>query len=146
MVGCNIRTEAPVLNARIRKCVEEDGLEVGLIGYPVEHNYAYAHLGTSTQTLKEIADGTHPVCEKLRTAKFPMIITSSNVLAREDGEAVLNNLKHIAENTNVVNQQEGWNGLNILHTEASKPGACDLGIPQYKGKDSMKNIKVVYLL
>jgi len=63
-----------------------------------------------------------------------MIITTSNVLAREDGEAILNNLKHISENTNVVNQQEGWNGLNILHTEASKVGACDLGIPQYTGK------------
>lgn len=146
MVGCNIRTEAPVLNARIRKWVDEHGLEVGLIGYPVEHNYKYDHLGTTTHTLKEIADGTHPVCEKLRNAKLPMIITTSNVLAREDGEAILNNLKHISENTNVVNQQEGWNGLNILHTEASKAGACDLGIPQYTGKSSMKGVKVVYLL
>jgi len=52
-----------------------------------------------------------------------MIVVSSSVLAREDGEAILNNLKHIAETTNVINEEEGWNGLNILHNEASKAGA-----------------------
>lgn len=75
-----------------------------------------------------------------------MIIVSSNVLSRDDGEAILNNLKKIAQNTNVINEEEAWNGLNILHNEISKVGACDLGIQQYKGKESLEDVKLLYLL
>lgn len=146
LVGCNPKSEAAVLNARIRQAVEEGDLEVGLIGYPAEFNYDYSHIGTTTNSLKEIADGKHPIYKKLKEAKLPMIITSSHVLSRDDGEAVWNNLKKIAEETNVINNKEAWNGLNILHNEASKVGACDLGIQQYRGKDSMKGVKLVYLL
>lgn len=117
-----------------------------MIGYPPELNYHYDHIGNSTNTLKEIAEGNHPISEKLRQAKLPMIITSSHVLARDDGEAILNNLKKIAEDTNVINNEEAWNGLNIFHNDISKVGACDLGIQQYSGKESMKDIKLVYLL
>jgi NADH dehydrogenase/NADH:ubiquinone oxidoreductase subunit G len=95
LIGCNPRTEAPVLNARIRPQVDDHGLEVGLIGYGADLNYDYDHIGTSTNTLKEIAEGTHPVAQKLREANLPMIIVSSSVLSRKDGDAVLNNLKDI---------------------------------------------------
>lgn len=146
MVGCNPKTEAPVLNARIRPLVEDQGLEVGVIGYSSEFRYKYDHIGTSTNALKEIAEGNHPVADKLKEAKLPMIIVSGHVLSREDGEAVLNNLKQIAQDTNVINVDEAWNGLNILHNEISKVGACDLGIQQYSGSDNMKGVKLVYLL
>ena len=74
-----------------------------------------------------------------------MVIVSSNALARDDGEAILNNLKQLAIGTPVVDSDNNWNGLNILHNEASAAGACDLGIQQYSGK-SMEDAKIVYLL
>lgn len=145
-VGCNPRTEAPVLNARIRQCVDDHGLEVGMIGYPSELQYNYDHIGMSPNTLSDIVSGQHPIADKLRSAKLPMIIVSSHVLSREDGQAVFNNLKQLAEDTNVINKELSWNGLNVLHNEASKVGAMDLGIQQYQGKDAIKNAKLVYLL
>jgi NADH dehydrogenase (ubiquinone) Fe-S protein 1 len=75
-----------------------------------------------------------------------MIITSSHTLSRHDGDAVYNHLKQIAKDTNVVNEEASWNGLNILHNEASKVGAMDLGIQQYQGNDNIRNAKIVYLL
>jgi NADH dehydrogenase (ubiquinone) Fe-S protein 1 len=145
-VGCNPRTESPVLNARIRKLVEEEGLEVAVLGYPPDLNYDYDHVGNSTHTLDEIAHGNHPISDKLLESEMPMIIVSSHALSRDDGEGILNNLKVLAENTPVVNKEEKWNGLNILHNEASRVGAWDLGIPQYTGKESLKDAKIVYLL
>lgn len=63
LVGCNPREEAPVLNARIRKSVIYNGLDVAVLGFPSDLTYDYDHIGTTPNTLKQIADGTHPFCE-----------------------------------------------------------------------------------
>ena len=60
LIGTNPKTENPVLNARIRKAVSINGLEVAVIGPASNLTYNYTHLGNSLQTLKELADGTHP--------------------------------------------------------------------------------------
>ena len=146
LVGTNPRTEAPLLCSRIRKRVDEHGLEVGIIGYPANLKLRYNHVGNTTDTLKEIAEGNHPVSQKLREAKLPMIIVSSHALARDDGEAIMNNLKIISENTNVINHEEKWNGLNVLHNDVGRVGALDLGIQPYSGKENIKEAKLVYLL
>ena len=65
MVGTNPKTECPVLNARIRKAVSVNGLDVAVIGPANNITYNYSHLGNSLQTLQEIADGTHPFCERI---------------------------------------------------------------------------------
>ena len=117
-----------------------------MIGYAPELNYEYEHYGTSPKILEEILSGDHPVYEKLCEAELPMIITSSHVLSREDGDGVYNTLKMIAEKTNVFDADNSWNGLNILHNEASRVGLMDLGVQQYQGNDSIKNAKLIYLL
>lgn len=60
MVGCNPRLEAPVLNARIRKAVNLNGLQIGIIGSANNLGYDYTHLGNSPKTLEELAEGKHP--------------------------------------------------------------------------------------
>ena len=146
LVGCNPRNEAPVLGARIRQMVDNEDLEVGVVGYPANLKHKYEHYGNTTDTLKAIAEGNHPVSDKLKNASLPMIIVSGYAVGREDGEAIMNNLKTIAENTNVVNEAEAWNGLNILHNETGRLNALELGIQTYQGKDSLKDAKLVYLL
>lgn len=48
LVGSNPRVHAPVLNARIRKFCDINGLEVALIGSAPNLGYNYTHLGNST--------------------------------------------------------------------------------------------------
>ena len=142
--GSNPKTECPVLNARIRKAVSVNGLDVAVIGPANNITYNYSHLGNSLQTLQEIADGTHPFCERIAQAELPMIMVANDTLSRKDGEAIQNLINEIAAKTNVINEAEGWNGVNILHTEASRVGALDLGIvPQHTMNGAAK---LVFLL
>lgn len=48
LVGTNPKVECPVLNARIRKAVSVNGLEVAVIGPANNLSYNYHHLGSST--------------------------------------------------------------------------------------------------
>jgi NADH dehydrogenase (ubiquinone) Fe-S protein 1 len=145
LVGCNPRNESPVLNARIRKAVGVNGLKVAMIGSAPNLPYNYTHLGNTPQTLKDLADGTHPFSAELAKADLPMIILSSTALERTDGEGILNYIYKLGETTNVINKKEKWNGINILHSEASRVGALDLGIVPRNELKSGK-AKVVYLL
>ena len=114
-IGSNPKTENPVLNARIRKAVNVNGLDVAVIGPANNLTYNYSHLGNSINTLKEIADGTHPFCERLAQAELPMIVVGDDTLARRDGKAIQNLINDLASKTNLINEEEGWNGVNILH-------------------------------
>lgn len=51
LVGSNPKTENPVLNARIRKSVNVNGLDVAVIGPANNLTYNYNHLGNSLKTL-----------------------------------------------------------------------------------------------
>ena len=65
LVGANPRVEAPVLNARIRKAVGINGLEVAIIGSATNNGYDYVHLGNSPYTLKDLAEGNHPYFQRI---------------------------------------------------------------------------------
>lgn len=144
LVGVNPRTESPVLNARILKATKETGLKVALIGPSYDLGYEYIHLGSSTKTLLEIAEGRHPLCARITNSEFPMIMTGSRTLERADGKAILSSLSTIAANSPVVNEKEGWNGFNILHKDGARVGALDVGIGNNYNPDLSP--KFVFLL
>jgi len=103
LVGTNPKTECPVLNARIRKAVMVNGLEVAVIGAANNLQLNYRHLGNSAKTLKDLADGTHPYSAKLAKANLPMVIVGSETLARSDGGAIMNLVNELAAKTNIHN-------------------------------------------
>lgn len=80
IVGCNPKIENPVLNARIRKAKEINGLEVAVIGSAANLAYEYVHLGNSVATLEELAKGEHPYLEKMKKAELPMVLISADTL------------------------------------------------------------------
>lgn len=88
LVGTNPKTENPVLNARIRKAVNVNGLEVAVIGPANNLTYNYTHLGNSLQTLQELADGTHPYSDRLAEAELPMIVVGGETLTRTDSKSI----------------------------------------------------------
>jgi len=100
-------------------------------------------LGNSLKTLQELADGTHPYSEKLAKAHLPMVLVGADTLTRSDGKTITNLINELAKNSKIYNPEENWNGINVLHTEASRVGALDLGISP---KRSVNNPKVVFLL
>jgi NADH-quinone oxidoreductase subunit G len=152
IVGSNPRSEAPLVNARIRKRFLRGGLKIGLIGQPVDLSYDYEHLGDSPSALETLAHGGG-FADTLKAAKNPMIILGMGALTREDGSAVLGAARRAAADLGML--RDDWNGFNVLHTAASRVGALDLGfLPGEGGKDltgilagaGKGEIDLVYLL
>jgi len=73
-----------------------------------------------------------------------MIMVGSETLTRSDGGSIMNLINELAEKTNVRNEEECWNGVNVLHNEASRVGALDLGITPQRAKEGQT--KVVFML
>ncbi len=141
LIGTNPRWEASLVNTRIRKRFVRGGVSIGAVGPHVDLTYDVDWLGAGPQTLSEIADGTHAFAKVLRGAKRPMLIVGMGALTREDGAAVLAAAAHIARDMGLAvaasgEQEEGWNGFNVLHTAAARVAGLDLGfMPGPKGRD-----------
>ncbi len=150
IIGSNPRTEAPILNARIRKRYLKGGLQVGVIGPQVELTYKAKNLGNDAGILAQIASGAHEFAGVLKNAKAPMLIVGQGALARADGAAILAAAKQVADACGLI--KDGWNGFNVLHTAAARVGGLDLGFVGTKDVRGILDaagkgeIEVVYLL
>ena len=129
LIGTNPRREAPVLNARIRKRWRQGNVVVGVIGEQADLTYPYTYLGAGPDSLAQFV--AHPPAKKER----PMFIIGQGALNRADGGAILGMAAKAAASLGVI--KDGWNGFNILHTEASLVGALDIGfVPGEGGLDT----------
>jgi NADH-quinone oxidoreductase subunit G len=144
LIGSNPRREAPVLNARIRKRYLKGNVLLGVVGEKADLTYPYNYLGAGPQSLAQFTD--HAPAKKER----PMFIIGQGALNRPDGAALLAMAAKAAGSLGVM--KDGWNGFNILHTEASLVGALDIGfVPGEGGMDTgamlaPKALDVLFLL
>jgi NADH-quinone oxidoreductase subunit G len=143
LVGTNPRHEAALVNARIRKTWLAKRIKIGVIGQQVDLNYPTKFLGAGPETLAELANGKGVFAEVLSKAQNPMIIVGQGALSRDDGMEIQALARAVAVKFNMV--KDGWNGFNVLHTQASRVGALELG---FVGGDLDKMLKgdVLYLL
>jgi NADH-quinone oxidoreductase subunit G len=160
IIGANLRWEAPVLNARIRKTWLASGIKIANVGVAYDLTYPVQQLGETATVLEQIASGAHPFAKILKDAKRPMLIVGPGVVARPDGAAILKLAAKIAGDTGMIGpagkpSEGGWNGFNVLHTAASRVAGLDLGfLPGKGGRDvagildgaSKGEIDFVYLL
>ena len=125
LVGTNPRHEAPLINTRIRKTWVKGGLEIGLIGEPVDLTYDYAHVGVSAADVATFANAKSGFAKTFKAAKNPVIIVGASALRGEAGQALMEALGQLAKAANVV--REDHNGFNILHGAASRVAGLDMG-------------------
>jgi len=152
LVGTNPRLEATILNARIRKAYVKNNTRIYSIGNPGDLTYPYEVIGSNTNTIKEILSGTHQISDELKKSKKPIIILGESALLGKMGQYIFESLKTFLLNNNLI--RENWNSLNVLHQQASKVGALDLGVYSINEKenfiffDKLENdqFKFIYLL
>ena len=134
IIGALPRREAAVLNARIRGRYRETGLPIGYIGEAGhDHRFPVEHIGAGASSFAALGD--HSFFETLRGAERPLVIVGAGAVARADGQAVLSHAAGILRS--LGNVAEGWNGLGVLHTAASRVGGLDLGfVPGEGGHDA----------
>lgn len=134
IVGANPRTEAAVLNARIRKTWLHNDTKVGLIGEAVDLTYDYEHVGTSAADLAALKKKRSGFIKTLKDAERPMIILGAGATTGADGAQVLRAAGELAAAVGAV--KDGWNGFSVLHTAASRVAGLDLGfVPGEGGHD-----------
>ena len=134
IVGANPRTEAAVLNARIRKTWLNNDAKIGLIGEAVDLTYPYEHVGTSAADLAGFKKKRSGFIKTLKDAKRPLILLGAGALSRADGAQVLRAAGDLAAAVGAVSEE--WNGFSVLHTAASRVAGLDLGfVPGEGGKD-----------
>jgi NADH-quinone oxidoreductase subunit G len=133
IVGADPRSEAPVLNARIRKAWLR-GAKVAMIGAPADLTFDVAHLGTDRSALERVA------AEGLtgEGGGSAVIVLGVGALTGEDGVAVLSTVFRMAE--------EAGAGVLILHDAASRVGAMDVGATCAGGIDEALAGDVIYNL
>ncbi|HEY0053438.1 MAG TPA: NADH-quinone oxidoreductase subunit NuoG, partial [Caulobacteraceae bacterium] len=137
LIGTDPKSEAPLLNARLRRGWMTGKTQVGLIGERTDLTYDYSYLGAGVQSLGKLDKA---FAELLKTAERPAIVVGGGALAREDGGAVLAAIAKLAKTYNVV--REGWNGFNVLHTAASRVAGLDLGfVPGQGGLSAREMVK-----
>ena len=134
IVGANPRTEASLLNVRIRKRWRMAPLAVGLIGEDTDLTYPHTYLGAGPETLADLAAGKQSFHDVLTKAERPLVIVGTGALARPDGAAVLAAAASLAKAVSAVSAE--WNGFGVLHTAAARVGALDIGfVPGQGGLD-----------
>jgi NADH-quinone oxidoreductase subunit G len=135
LIGTNLRTEAPVLNARVRRAWS-NGADVALLGEAVDLTFDYFHLGTDRAALAKLAEDKG-LTEGAETPG--VVVVGQGALNEADGEAVLALAMRIAE--------LGNSKLLILHTAAGRVGAMDVGAVTAGGLDAaLDGAEVIYNL
>ena len=133
LIGSNPRTEAPVLNARIRKAWSE-GANVHLLGPKAELTYDYSYLGSGRSALRKLT--TRGL--KVGKGRSAVVILGVGALTDADGAAVLGHVMQLVSGTNCK--------LLVLHNAASRVGAMDVGANNPQGISDLINYDVIFNL
>ncbi|GGA04193.1 NADH-quinone oxidoreductase [Blastomonas marina] len=123
IVGSNLRTEAALLNVRIRKAVKR-GAKVFVVGPEWETTYPAEFLGDDVSVLGKLPKA---VTDAFKDAERPALILGAGGLAAGAYDSALG----LVETLGLV--KDGWNGFNVVHTAAARMGALMLGFAQDGG-------------
>ncbi|MCY4153550.1 MAG: NADH-quinone oxidoreductase subunit NuoG [Aestuariivita sp.] len=133
LIATNPRTEAPVLNARIRKAWL-NGANVTVVGRSAELTYDYNHFGETRDSLQRLI-GKPP---QGLGASSTLVIVGQSAICDGDGEAVLGSIMAFVE--------QRQSKLLILHTAASRVGAMDVDATTAGGMGAIAGADVLYNL
>ncbi len=134
LIGTNPRTEAPVLNARIRKAWL-NGARVARIGPDDDLTYEVMQMGEGREALSQLAAMDHSD----KHGVPGVMIIGQGALTGADGDKVLA--------TALATAQAAQSKVMILHSAAGRVGGMDLGFATEGGVDAaLEGADVIYAL
>ncbi|XP_059048656.1 NADH-ubiquinone oxidoreductase 75 kDa subunit, mitochondrial isoform X2 [Achroia grisella] len=148
LIGTNVRFEAPLLNARIRKAFIHKETDVAVVGPKIDLTYDYLHVGDSANIVKDLATGSssHEVLKRLDSAKRPIVILGADQLKTQEGSALLAYTQELALRLQSKLQDKNWKVLNVLQRSAGAVAALDLGYRAGAAAALQAAPRVVFLL
>ena len=142
LVGADVRREAALLDARLRKNWRRSGTTIGVIASTTSvppRDYESVRLGEGASALQQLIEPTSEDARRFRNlldvAQRPMLILGQGALNRIDGAKIYDMALALAQQTGMLGPE--WNGFNILHTNAAQVAGLDLDfLPRQGGLDS----------
>ena len=136
IVGSNVRQEAPIINARIRKHKLATNVPIAVIGANLDLTYEYEHLGEDLNLLSDLISNKNNFSKIIEAAANPMIIIGNSILNRKDSISIFSVIEELIHKYKFL--QDDWNGFNVLQIAAARTGALNLGL--YKQGSSLEKI------
>lgn len=152
LIGSNLRHEAPLLNARIRKAfLKKESFSAAVIGCSPEAqlNFDFDWLGDDLKALRGVRENSS-IWNRLREAQNPAIIVSSALLAEHvDSQAIFTEISRLAadlatKNPNFINSD--WNGLCWVPRTASHVASRLLGYNRVATKSALSSFKTLLMI
>lgn len=145
IIGADPKNEAAVTNARIFSNWNSRKFKIGYIGVKPELPYECEHLGDNYKALNDLLENNDSdFSQALAKATYPMIILGANALRRKDGKFIQGIVSQIVKKYEII--RDGWNGYNMLHTQASRIGALRMRCVSDKPLEDILKMDVLYLL
>ena len=123
IVGSQIRWEAPLVNARLRKAAKR-GAKVFVVGPEWNATYPVTNLGNDLAVLDKLPAAADAA---FKGAQRPALILGGAAL----GKGALDACLALATKYKLV--RDDWNGFNALHMAAARMGGLMLGYAQKGG-------------
>jgi NADH-quinone oxidoreductase subunit G len=138
LIGCDPRTEAPLLNQRIRKAWRKNNIPVGNIGAPVDLTYPTIQLSTKVSEMETFLKGKKPKANK------PIMLIGREIQQRKDANAIIKKAAELAKELGIITAD--WNGFNVLPASAGRTAALDIfGAPAKSVEDVVSSkVLIVY--
>ena len=126
LINVNTRYESPFLNLKLRKRYLKGNFKVFSLNSDLNLTFPTTNLGNNLNKLKEIAEGTHMLCQTLAIKSNPSILISSEVLKRKDSyelikllislKSTLKKIHNKSININIVNTSLNSLGISYIDT------------------------------
>ena len=147
IIGSDVRREAALLDARLRKSWRNRGTPIAVIAANdiMPRDYESIRLGYGAKALQSLLMSSTKECGStaevqqfrslLDRAQRPMLILGQGALSRPDGAQIYDLALVLAKESGMIDTE--WNGFNILHTAAGRVAGLDLDfLPQEGGRDT----------
>jgi len=140
-IGVDRRSEAPLVNARLRESYLRDKVEIVSWGNKQELTYPVNHIGSNPSALKDFINGENGKANRLqgmRSAKCPLIILGSQL----DNEVNSCVSKIVSILSLLKTSQNGWKLIYPIYASASSVGSRIIGFDSlssyFSNNSSMK--------
>lgn len=140
LINTNPRYEGYVLNLNLRQRFLKGNFKLLNLGSMLDLTFPTYNLGSNFSIVRALAEGVHLSCQDIRSAEFPVIITSTELFKRRDAKIFSEVLKY----STVIDL--AWNNSNVLNHNIGSAGIQSLNKFLPLGSDDFANFFGLYYI
>jgi NADH dehydrogenase/NADH:ubiquinone oxidoreductase subunit G len=138
LVGTNPRYEGYLLNLSLRQRFLKGNFKLLSIGPALDLTVPVYNLGSNLNVLKSIGEGTHLLCQDIKNAEFPILVTNMEFYKRSDSGVLNSVFKYI----NMLDT--AWNSFSVLNPNLSSTGMYSLNKFLHLSSEDITNFFGLY--